>query len=410
MQSGIRRLILLGAGHAHLHVLARLAEYHPADLQVTLISPHDAQTYSGMVPGLVAGRYGPADVQIPLAPLVQSGRLRWLVGRCTGIDAANARVHWAPTAGGEIKTLEHDLLSIDTGAVLRPERLEADMPGARTHGLPLRPMENFTTLWPEVVALARERPISLAVIGAGAGGIETVFAAAERLRREGVPGATFTLVTGGAPVGANYRTGVRQRVLRRLKRAGIHVLREACVGIDAQGVHLANGAVLRCDVPLLAIGTHAPAWLQGSGLALCSEGHVLVNRYQQSTSHANVFAAGDVATRDDWAHPRSGVYAVRAGPALAHNLFAALSGQPLKPHHPPRNTLNLLSCGTGHAIASWGPLHTEGAWVWRWKDRIDQRFVRQYRREAGTPAAGATPHPVDQRAPRGREPGAGAVD
>ena len=156
-------------------------------------------------------------------------------------------------------------------------------------------------------------------------------------------------------------------------------LREACTSISEGEVHLGNGARLACDVPLLAIGTHAPAWLQGSGLALSDGGHVLVNACQQSTSHPEVFAAGDVCTRADQPHARSGVYAVRAGPPLAHNLLAAHKGQPLKPHMPPRHTLNLLSCGTGHAIATYGPLHAEGAWAWWWKNRIDQAFVTRYR-------------------------------
>ncbi len=410
MRSGLTRLLLLGAGHAHVQVLAHLAEHHPADLQVTLLSPNPFQLYSGMVPGLVAGCYSEAESRIELPGLVKGANARWIAGRCVGIDAQARTVQWQPGEaagsgqGNAIDTLGYDLLSIDTGAVLDRERLEAAMPGAVEHALPLRPIERFSALWPDVLALARQRPLSVAVVGAGAAGIEVVFAAAQRLRAEGLPGSTFTLITGGPEAGAGYRAGVRSLIARRLRHEQIDVLREPCVGFTPDGVRLGNGGLLRCDVPLLAVGTHAPAWLQGSGLALSDAGHVLVNRFQQSTSHANVFAAGDVSTRADHPHAKSGVYAVRAGPALAHNLLASHESQPLKPHWPPGYTLNLLSCGTGHAIASWGPLHTQGAWVWRWKDRIDRGFIERYRRDTPmSPSARRVvqaplaPHPEDDR-------------
>lgn len=380
MHHGIKKLLLLGAGHAHVHVLAQLAQNRPADLDVTVLTPYPFQTYSGMAPGLVAGHYSEQDCQIPLEPLVKAAGAKWLQGRCTGLDVAAQTVSMLST--GKNKPLppeqRYDLLSIATGAVIDRERLETEIPGAANHALIVRPIEVFATLWPQVLARARERPLSIAVIGAGAAGLELLFAAEQRLRQEGIRAAPFTLVTGGADVATNYPPGLRQRVLRRLKRLGVTVLRETCTGMDGQSLQLGSGARLKCDVPLLAVGTHAPPWLRGSGLAQSESGHVLVNAFQQSTSHPGVFAAGDVATRADRPHPKSGVYAVRAGPTLFHNLMAAHRGQPLKAHHPPRHTLNLLSCGAGHAIASWGPLHAEGAWAWRWKDRIDRGFMAKY--------------------------------
>ncbi len=381
MHHGIKKLLLLGAGHAHVQVLTRLAQQHPADLDVTVLTPYNFQTYSGMTPGFVAGHYSETDCQIPLAPLFKAAGARWLAGRCVGLNAGSRRVQVAahPNSPGNVPSeLSYDLLSIDTGAVMDRERLEADMPGASEHALMVRPIEAFARLWPEVVALARRQPVSVAVIGAGAAGIELMLAVRQRLQTEGMDGCRFTLVTGGVEVGSNYPDGVQRRILRQLKRHGVTVLREACVGIEAGRLHLANGATLACDVPILAIGTHAPPWLQGSGLELSDTGHVLVNHFQQSASHPEVFAAGDVCSRADQPHAKSGVYAVRAGPPLADNLLAAHRNQPLKPHHPPANTLNLLSCGAGHAIASWGPLHAEGAWAWRWKDRIDRAFMARY--------------------------------
>jgi NADH dehydrogenase FAD-containing subunit len=252
------------------------------------------------------------------------------------------------------------------------------MPGAADNALIVRPIEVFASLWPQVLEQAQARALSVAVIGAGAAGLELLFAAEQCLRTHGAAGARFTLITGGVEPAASYPAGLQARVLRRLKRLNITVLRDTCVGLAPGVVKLGSGTELACDVPLIAIGAHAPAWLQGSGLALSESGHVLVNEFQQSTSHPEVFATGDVCARTDRPHPRNGVYAVRAGPPLADNLLAAHEGQPLKPHHPPANTLNLISCGAGHAIASWGPLHAEGGWVWRWKDHIDRAFMARY--------------------------------
>jgi NADH dehydrogenase FAD-containing subunit len=99
-----------------------------------------------------------------------------------------------------------------------------------------------------------------------------------------------------------------------------------------------------------------------------------------------VFAAGDVATRRDAPHPKSGVYAVRAGPPLAANLLASIDGaRALAPYRPQRRALVLLSLGERRALGSWGPFAFEGDWVWRWKDRIDRAFVD---RHARAPAAG----------------------
>jgi selenide,water dikinase len=123
-------------------------------------------------------------------------------------------------------------------------------------------------------------------------------------------------------------------------------------------------------------------WLAASALANDERGFVRVDDHLRSVSHAHVFATGDCATQDGHPHPRSGVYAVRQGPPLAYNLRAAATGMPLRPYRPQPLALALISTGTRHAVAVWGPIAFEGDWVWRWKDRIDRRFMRRYRVDA----------------------------
>ena len=104
----------------------------------------------------------------------------------------------------------------------------------------------------------------------------------------------------------------------------------------------------------------------------------MVDATHRSLSHPNIFAAGDVCTRSDASLDRSGVHAVHVGPVLANNLFASLSGGSLKEYWPKRRSLYLLALGDGRAVMSWGNVSAEGAWVWRWKDRIDRRFIKRY--------------------------------
>ena len=372
--AGIQHLVLLGAGHSHLHVLQGLAQRRPANLNITVIAPFPQQLYSGMLPGFVAGHYTLEQCVIPLDGLLARCGARYIQSMAVAIDAAAQSV---TLANGE--SVSYDWLSLNTGPVMDREKIEATMPGAREHALFVRPIEAFGQLWPQVAALAYSRPIHLVVVGAGAAGLELAMAAAHALRSPAYPaGSRVTLLSGGVPAAQNYPAGVQRRVLIALQRLRISVLPDTCVGMEPGEILLASGARLACDAPLLALGAQAPAWLAGSGLALDEAGFVAVNRFQQSTSHPNVFAAGDVASRADAPHPRSGVQAVRAGPPLLDNLRAALQAEPLQPYLPPKRTLSLLSCGDCYAIAAWGDFSVEGRWVWRWKDYIDQKFVASY--------------------------------
>ena len=240
-------------------------------------------------------------------------------------------------------------------------------------------IDAFVQLWPQVAEMAASRPIHLAVVGAGAAGVELAMAASHALQGSGMPqGSHVSLVTGGEPPAASYPPAVQARVQRALRRLAVTVIPETCVGVEVGALLLANGARLVCDAPVLAVGTQAPAWLSDSGLALDEAGYLAVNAFQQSTSHPRVFAAGDVASRVDVPHARNGVHAVRAGVPLLANLRAAMQAQPLKPYTPPPRTLNLLACGSRYAIGAWGPFSFEGRWVWHWKDRIDRAFVARY--------------------------------
>jgi pyridine nucleotide-disulfide oxidoreductase family protein len=373
----MKRLVLLGGGHAHVHVLAAMAREPMPRVQAVLATPYARQIYSGMVPGWMAGRYALEQAAIALEPLARAAKVELALSAAVALDAKERTVTLA-----DGRVAEYDVLSIDTGSVYDRDAI----PGAREHGLFLRPIEHFVHLYERVLALAAQRALDVVVVGGGAAGFEMALAVHHRLNAQGAERVRVCLVTGDATVLPGFSPAVRQRAIAVLRRAHITVLNQRVVEIAAQQVQLDNGARLLCDLPLLALQTVAPPWLRGSGLALDEHGFVSTTAELHSVSHPEVFAAGDVASRVDRALPRSGVYAVRAGPPLALNLRRRLAGGALLPWKAQTRALYLLSCGDARAIASWGDFGVHGRWVWAWKDHIDRKFVRRF---TGEPAAAA---------------------
>lgn len=361
----MKQLVLLGGGHAHIHVLRAFAQQPLAAGRIMLVSPHPALVYSGMVPGMVAGHYTLDQCLVPLAPLAAKARADFVMAAATALDAPSKTVTLADGT-----SLRYDVLSIDVGGTIDCDAI----PGARELALFVRPMEHFARLWSDLLALSQDKPLNIVMVGGGAGGVELAMALQHRLRGR----ARVSLLTGGGPVLASYPAGVQRLATRALKRCGVTIFEDVCRQVTPGHIVLGQGTRLACDAPVIATGNAAPSWLKASGLALDEDGFIGTGSTLQSTSHPEVFAAGDAASRVDAPRPRSGVYAVRAGPPLALNLARAIAGGVLEPYTPQKRSLNLLSCGDRVAIASWGGWSAQGRWAWWWKDRIDRGFIRGF--------------------------------
>ena len=357
-----RRLVLLGGGHAQLAVLAWLARARPAGVEAVLVTPQPRQVYSGMLPGWLAGHYTEAQCVIALAPLAQAAGVMLRRAAAVGLDADARQVRLDD--GG---TLGYDWLSVNTGPA---------QDAARWGVAPLRPIEGWLARTRQ--RLAEAPPQQVVVIGGGAAGFELALAWRHRLG----PAARVTLVSGNSGLLANYPERVRRLGRQALAARAVALIETRAVSGGPHGVVLADRTEVAADEVVLATGSVAPSWLDGCGLQRAPDGGLATGPTLQSVSHPEVFAAGDVASRLERPLPHSGVYAVRAGVALAAGLRAALAGAPAPLWHPPQHTLNLLSLGDRDAIASWGPLALQGPWIWRWKDRIDRGFMRRH----GTPA------------------------
>ena len=364
----MKRLVLVGGGHAHLSVLEALARERPAGVETVLVTPSRYQIYSGMLPGWMAGHYTQSQCQIDLHPLARSARIDMVTDRIVGMDADLRRVRLAHG-----RPVEYDLLSLDIGSETDVSSLE--MTGEKL--LPVKPLDKFFEAWPQILSAAGGKPgYRLAVVGGGAAAVELALAARFRFAQSGV-NSRVDIVVSESGLLAGHAASVRRRIARFLAKANVVVHRLQGSGTQA-GVSLSDGTLLPADCVIAATGARAPHWLTLSALKLDLNEYIAVDEYYRSKSHKDVFAAGDVSARQDVVVARSGVHAVHAGPVLAANLLAALQGGPMRTYLPRRHSLYLLACGPRYAVASWGHWSAEGAWVWRWKDGIDRGFVRRF--------------------------------
>lgn len=378
MSSDFKNLVLLGGGHSHLEVLKRFGAASPSPaVRLTLISKSVVTPYSGLLPGMIAGHYSPDAAHIDLPALARFAGARPVFDEAVGLDLDRRHVLLR-----DLPPVAYDVLSIDIGSAP-----SLTVPGAAEHAVPIKPIDHLVRRW----ALLRDRLRTstatqrVAVVGGGAAGVEIILAVQFRLRalleHEGEDAARleYHLFADSTDILPTYNSSVRRifgRVLRE-RRITVHA-GQAVTEVAHARLRTADGVWHEANEVLWSTEAAATPWLAVSGLAVDRAGFVSVSGTLQSISHPDVFASGDIASMVDYPRQRSGRLAVQQGPWLASNLRSVLREEPLRTHRPRRQFLSVISTGDRYAVASYGPLACAGAWVWRWKDWNDHRFMRAY--------------------------------
>jgi selenide, water dikinase len=377
-QPVLKDVVLVGAGHAHVAVLRMFGMTPLPGVRFTLITREVHSPYSGMLPGLIAGHYSFDQAHIDTAPLARFAGARLYQDESIGLDLANRRVICRNRP-----PVPYDLVSLDIGSIPNTARVS----GADENAIPVKPIDGFLArfLAMKERVLARKRGSRIAVVGAGAGGVELMLSVAYRLRREardaGLQGKdlNFVLVSAGADVLPTFPAGFRTELREILNQRGISVITGAAVTqVEARRLVLDDGRSVEADEVLWTTKAKPASWLGESGLSLDQEGFVKVAPTLRAVGRDDVFAAGDVISFAQRELPKSGVYAVRAGPVLAENIRRVLTGRRPQPFRPQREAMYLVSTGDTYAVGTRNGLVFKGAWVWRWKDWIDRRFMRRF--------------------------------
>ena len=387
-EPAVKDLVLVGGGHAHLTVLKRFGMRPVRGLRLTLVSRTSQSPYSGMLPGHIAGHYSQAEMHFDLWALCRFAGARFVRAEVEGLDIHTQQLH---LRGRPV--LEFDLLSINTGAT----PTLPDLPEWPASLTPVKPIDAFSPRFEALLArvTARRGASRIGVVGGGAGGVELMLAVRHRLQQvfaqTGRDPAvlSFHLLTAGDALLESHNPRTRARFHAEFRRQGIIThTGMRIVRVAGERLTAADGRAVELD-EVLWVTQAAPApWFRQSGLSVDETGFLRVGLDLQVENSTGIFAAGDCATIRDHPRPKAGVYAVRQGAVLAENLYRAVVGKPLRRPTPQTQALSLIATGPRHAVASRGRWCFSGAWVWRWKDFIDRRFMQAFQSLPAMPAAG----------------------
>ena len=390
----LRDIVLVGGGHSHVGVLRRFGMHPVPGVRLTVVCRDTHTPYSGMLPGYIAGHYSYDDVHIDLRRLAGFAGARFYGEEVVGLDRAARKIlcrNRPPIA--------YDLLSINVGAT----PMLGNVPGAAEHVVPVKPINAFNLRWLALLerVVRHPGPMNIAVVGAGAGGVELTLAMQHRLCNElraigrDPGGLTFHLFDSGDGILPTHNAPVRAAFGKVLAERGVVLRTNAKVEhVSERHLCTSGGFELEADeIVWVTRATGAP-WLRDTGLALDDSGFIEVRDTLQTVTDPDVYAAGDIAAVVNQPREKAGVFAVRQGPPLAENLRRAVEGRPPVAYRAQRHWLALISTGDQYAVASRGPMHFQGAWVWRWKDWIDRRFMRKFSEfpaMTDAPATGLSP-------------------
>ncbi|HVS03309.1 MAG TPA: FAD-dependent oxidoreductase [Thermoanaerobaculia bacterium] len=365
------RLLLVGAGHAHLEILRRLGE--EPRFTATVVTLDERHYYSGMVPGYLAGTYSAEEISFDVPALADRAGVTFLLGRAVRIDADARHVDLEDGT-----RLPFDLASCDTGSLTAG----ASSPGVEEHAVQVKPFHRAGDLRRRLLELASRRDAGtrqVVMVGGGAAGVEVAFAVASLLDAAGGD-RSVTVLERGPHILSGYSERFRRRARRALAERRIALRTRSTVAeVTAASVRLADEDSLPSDLTIWLTGPTASPLYADSGLPTDSRGFMLVDPALRCLAAPHLLGAGDCVTLADHPEtPKAGVYAVRQAPVLWQSLLAARDGSPPPAYTPQASFLSLLNTADGRALLRYKALVAHARWAFRLKDRIDRGFMRKY--------------------------------
>jgi NADH:quinone reductase (non-electrogenic) len=390
--NSLHRIVVVGGGAGGLELVTRLGNRlgKRGRAHVTLIEKARTHFWKPHLHEIAAGSIDINNHAIDYLAQSHWHGFRYRLGEMTGLDRTRREVQVAPVLDGEGTpitppyTRGYDTLVIATGSYTN----DFGTPGVHEHAIALETPEEAERFHVRLVnacirahvqgAAAGPHQVAVAIVGAGATGVELAAELRKALRQLVTYGLDqidperdiqIHLIEAGPRILPALPERIGNAAAELLKGLGIQLRCGTKVSaVRADGVELAGGVFVPAQLVVWAAGVKAPQWLRElDGLETNALNQLVVRPTLQTTRDDAVFAIGDCAAAPWLGH--SGNVPPRAQAAhqqashLAAQLQRRLKGQPLKPWRY-RDFGSLVSLGQHSTVGNlMGALVGGNLWV-----------------------------------------------
>jgi NADH dehydrogenase len=379
LPNGSRRILIVGGGFAGVTLAQRLERLLPVDKEIVVVSANNHLIFSPMLPEVVGRTISPLHVVV--ADRQMTRRTHWLEAEVSRIDREKCMAHYALRDGTQASIhYTHLVLACGSAANL------AEIPGVASRGYPLKTaidaivmgndlIGNFEAAASETDAAARERLLTVVVIGGGFSGVEVSGQIADLMQgmRRFYPQLksesprVVLLHKGEHLLPELHHESLSKFTLAKLRKNKIDVrLKTEAKKADCAAVYLSSGERIETAMIVCTVGTQTHPLIKSLDLKL-EKGRLEADPDMKVRKTDNLWAIGDCASVPNAydGHPCSATaqLAVQQARQLAANLDRALRGAATKPFSfHPRGMF--ASIGNHNAVATIYGVKLSGFFAW----------------------------------------------
>ncbi len=318
---------------------------------ITLVNKSSTTIYSGMFPGVLAGKYKMDEILIDLRNLASKAGVSFVMAEIEGIAPKKKKLFLAGRPEIQYSSLS---LNIGTKTNLNSKSF---IQGDKNLAVPIKPFsESYKFIVDQDIHKDDSSAKPFVIIGGGFAGIEIAFSLRKRWPK--------------------------RSILLKVK-SGIKLNKNLLINLKAFNIRIIQKDPSILYPKLICTGNESFDWIKDSCLPLDEDGRVLTKKTLQVLNYPELFAVGDCGVIKNHPRPASGVWAVRSAKPLAKNLESMSKYFKLKEWKPQRKAIQILDINSrkkeSKAFISWGkfmigPYH----FLSRIKESIDRKFISKF--------------------------------